>query len=629
VVEASGAAASAAAQLGAARFSLTVQKTFPPERDVSGQPPRVGVFVCHCGSNIAGYIDVPEITEKVSHLPFVVHSESNLYTCSQDSIRHISEVIIEKGLNRVVVASCTPLTHEPLFRDSLRSAGLNPYLFEMANIRNHCSWVHSNDRATATEKAWQLVRMAVAKAARLEPLHTLDMKVEKSVLVVGGGIAGMTAALSLADQGFPVHLVEKESSLGGNLRRVYLPTDPTLFTAGGNGSSGASARQDPQRYLDELTQRVFDHDLIAVHLNSKVVRSQGFKGKFVSTIQEMDGSQSAIQHGATILATGAQEYRGNEYGYGAHSGILTQQDFEDLLVNQPDKVQSLRSLVMIQCVGPAEKYCSRICCTVALKNAIALKQRNPQAQVVILYKDLRVYGKKEGLYTAARQRGIIFSRYDSAHLPFVECQGGALKVRAWELALGKQLELTPDLVVLSMPVVPRPDAHHLSAMFKVAIDADGFFQEAHVKLRPVDFSTEGIFMAGMAHYPKLLEESIIQAQAAAARAARVLSQDSLPAGGRVAVVQAEKCTGCLTCVRLCPFHAPQIRSDLKGVGGIAGAAMIEPALCQGCGSCAAECPARAIQLMHYTDLQMSAKIEALLQPQITFVPLEQVDLQGD
>jgi heterodisulfide reductase subunit A-like polyferredoxin len=618
-----------AVRLGEARFSLTEQKIFPAERDVSEQPPRIGVFVCHCGSNIGGYINVPEITAEVSHLPYVVHAESNLYTCSQDSIRHISEVIAERQLNRVVVASCTPLTHEPLFRDSLRSAGLNPYLFEMANIRNHCSWVHSNDRPAATEKARQLVHMAVAKAARLEPLHTLDLSVEKSALVIGGGVAGMTTALSLADQGFPVHLVEMESSLGGNLRRVLLPTYPHLSTASENDSGEAGHHQDPQRYLEQLAHRVLNHELIQVHLNSKVVGTQGFKGKFSSAIQGSDGSQSILQHGATVLATGAQEYRGSEYGYGSNPDILTQQEFEDLLVNQPEKMQRLRSVVMIQCVGPAEKYCSRICCTVALKNAIALKLCNPQAQVVILYKDLRVYGKKESLYTAARQRGVIFSRYDSAHPPVVESHEDGLLVRAWEMALGAQMELKPDLVVLSTPVVPRQDAHQLSAMFKVAIDADGFFQEAHVKLRPVDFSTEGVFMAGMAHYPKLLDESIIQAQAAAARAARVLSQETLPAGGRVAVVQPDKCTGCLTCVRLCPFHAPQMRSDLTGVGGIAGAAMIEPAICQGCGSCAAECPARAIQLMHYTDVQMGAKLQALLQPQIAFVPLEQVALQGD
>ncbi len=641
VVEASGAAAAAAVHLSEARYSLTVQKTFPPERDVSQGPPRIGVFVCHCGSNIAGYLDVPGVTGDASHLPGVVHAESNLYTCSQDSIRHISEVILEKDLNRVVVASCTPLTHEPLFRDSLRSAGLNPYLFEMANIRNHCSWVHSHDHAAATEKARQLVQMAVAKAARLEPLHTLDFQVEKAALVVGGGISGLTAALSLADQGFPVHLVEIESQLGGNLRKVFVPAYPHLTHPGENEIGGISTQQDPQQYLERLIQMVLSHPLISLHLNSKVESTQGFKGKFSTTIQTAGGAQLSIKHGATILATGAQEYRGSEYGYGSHPNILTQQDFEALFVGQPERIEQLRSLVMIQCVGPAERSksagsgdptsmpCSRICCTVALKNAIALKERNPGAQIVILYKDLRVYGKKEALYTAARQRGVIFARYDDSHPPVVESSGDTLAVRAWEMSLGTHLLIKPDLIVLSMPVVPPPGAHQLSTMFKVAIDADGFFQEAHVKLRPVDFSTEGIFMAGMAHYPKLLDESVIQAQAAASRAARVLSQETLPAGGRVAVVQADKCTGCLTCVRLCPFHAPQMRSDLTGVGGIAGAAMIEPAICQGCGSCAAECPARAIQLMHYTDVQMGAKIEALLSPGFAFVQLDQVYVPGD
>jgi heterodisulfide reductase subunit A-like polyferredoxin len=603
VMEASGAAGAAAARLGAARFSLTSTPEYPPERDVSGEPPRIGVFVCHCGSNIGGYLDVPAVAVYAGTLPGVTHAEANLYSCSQDSIKHIAEQIEAYQLNRVVVSSCTPLTHEPLFRDCLRSAGLNPYLFEMANIRNQCSWVHSHDAPAATDKAMELVRMAVYRAALLEPQQTIDVPIQHGALVVGGGAAGMTAALSLAGQGFPVHLVEREAELGGNLRRVYTPS---------NGG-------DPRRTLRELIEGVESHPAITIHRASRVVSSSGFMGNFTSTIEDAEGSRVEVQHGATILATGGQEYRGPEYGYGTHPAVVTQQEFEAQL----DQGDLPDSVVMIQCVGPAARYCSRICCTVALKNALALKAKKPDAQVVILYKDIRTYGFKERLYTQAREAGVVFVRYDDAHPPQVETADG-LMVEAWEPVLKGRIELRPDLLVLSMPIVPQSDNHEVSNLFKANLDADGFFLEAHVKLRPVDFATDGVFMAGMAHYPKLLDETMIQAQAAASRAARVLSRETLSAGGRVAVVDQSLCTGCLTCVRICPFSVPKIRSDLTGVGGIIGAAFIEAAVCQGCGSCAAECPAGAIQLAHYTDRQMWAKIDGLVDAATGFVPLDQI-----
>ncbi len=604
VIEASGAAAAAAARLGAARFTLTVTPEFPPERDVRGEEPRIGVFVCHCGSNIGGYLNVPGVAGYARTLPGVVHAEDNLYSCSQDSIKHIAEQIAEHRLNRVVVSSCTPLTHQLLFQDCLRSAGLNPYLFEMANIRNQCSWVHSHDWEVATSKARDLVRMAVARAALLEPQHTVEVPVQRAGLVIGGGAAGMAAALALADQGFPVHLVEREAALGGNLQYVFMPR---------NGS-------DPQQMLHTLAERVSTHPLITLHLESQVVATGGFRGNFTSTIQHANGGRSIVQHGATILATGAQEYRGPDYGHGSDPRIITQQEFEARLAAGGDLPGSV---VMIQCVGPAERFCSRICCTVALKNALALKQRQPDAQVVILYRDIRTYGFKERLYTGAREQGVLFVRYDDAHRPQVAANGD-LTVHAWDPALRRDLLLRPDLLVLSMPVVPRDDAPGVAGLFKASLDGDGFFLEAHVKLRPVDFASEGVFMAGMAHYPKLLDETLIQAGAAAARAARVLSRETLAAGGRVAVVDAAKCTGCLTCVRICPFDVPRIAPSLTGAGGILGAAHIEAAVCQGCGSCVAECPAQAIQLMHYTDAQLAAKVRALFAPPPGFVPLAQV-----
>jgi heterodisulfide reductase subunit A-like polyferredoxin len=487
---------------------------------------------------------------------------------------------------------------------------LNPYLFEMANIRNQCSWVHSHERDIATEKAKDLVRMSVARAALLESQHTFNVPVKHAALIVGGGVAGMTAALSLAKQGFPVHLIEKEAELGGNLRNAFLSL---------NG-------KEPQSVLKQLVDQVQHSSLITVLLESQVISTSGFMGNFTSVVHGANGEKQDIEHGVTILATGAQEYRGPEYGFGTHPNIITQQRFESVLSSQSSMVSGLRSVVMIQCVGPAEKYCSRICCTEALKNAIALKEQQPDAQIVILYKDIRTYGFKERLYTTAREHGVIFMRYDDDHRPevVISSQQSAINIRAWDVILKRAITLQPDLLVLSMPVVPRDDAHEVAKLFKVSLDADGFFLEAHVKLRPVDFASDGVFMAGMAHYPKLLDETMIQAQAAASRAVRVLSRESLTAGGRIAVVDDAKCTGCLTCVRICPFGVPKIKANLTGVGNIVGAAYIEAAVCQGCGSCVAECPAQAIQLMHYTDAQMQVKAHALLESSVGFVPLKEI-----
>jgi heterodisulfide reductase subunit A-like polyferredoxin len=614
VVEASGAAAAASARLADSRFTLTIRREYPDEKDVSAEPARIGVFVCHCGSNIAGFLDVPDVAAYARELPGVVHAEDLLYACSQDAIDQITKSVVEHEINRVVVASCSPLTHQPLFQDSIRSAGLNPYLFEMANIRNQCSWVHSFDRDAATTKAGDLVRMAVARAATLEAQQTFDVPVDGAALVVGGGAAGMTAAINLAEQGFPVYLIEREDELGGNLRYVLTPYPAT------NGDES----QHPQKVLHTLVEKVTHNTNITVHLDSKVIVTRGFMGNFTSIIQSLSGERNEISHGATILATGGQEYRGPEYGYGTDPRIVTQQELEELLVNQPSEIKNLKSLVIIQCVGPAEEFCSRICCTVSLKNALALKEQVPGAQITILHRDIRSYGFKERLYTRARELGVLFMRYDDRHRPQVSVRSGVLTIEAWDPVLQKGVTFEPERLVLSMPVEPDPDTRQVSKLFKVPVDADGFFLEAHVKLRPVDFATDGVFMAGTAHYPKLLDETIVQAQAAASRAARILSRDTLTAGGRVAVVDPALCTGCLTCVRVCPFNIPLVQSDLTGVGGISGAAYIEAAICQGCGSCVAECPARAIQLMHYTDTQMGSMVRALTRPDAAIIPLEAV-----
>jgi heterodisulfide reductase subunit A-like polyferredoxin len=611
IVEATGAAGRAGGLLSAARHTLTRTIEFPPERDTSAEDVRTGVFVCHCGTNIAGYLDVPKVSDYASSLPGVVHAEHNLYTCSQDSIAHITEQVKELGLNRVVVASCTPHTHAPLFQDSLRAAGLNPALFDMANIRNQCSWVHSHDRPLATEKACDLVRMAVARVGTLEPLHTSQVPVEPTGLVLGGGVAGMEAALSLAEGGFNVELVERAPQLGGNLRDIYYGIDG----------------QDPQAYLAALIQRVEAEPRIRTHLNHSLLQTTGFVGNFTSRLQSTAGEVAEVRHGVIIVATGGEEYRGPEYLYGQHPRVVTGQEFESLLAlsdgrmqQGPERTRQLweslgarlpDEVAIILCVGPAARYCSRICCTTALKQALTLKRLHPQARVTVLYKDIRTYGFKERLYTQARQAGVVFLRYRDDARPAVAEENGQLVIRAQDLQLGQPVVLIPDVLLLSMPVVPSAGARQLSTTLKAPLDGDGFMLEAHVKLRPVDSPCDGMFMAGLAHYPKLIDEAIVQAQAAASRAARVLCQPTMTVGGSVAHVDPEKCVGCLTCVRVCPFDVPQVTAEVTGVGGIIGAAYIEPTICRGCGSCVAECPAKAIQLHHYQDDQIMVKLEAL------------------
>jgi heterodisulfide reductase subunit A-like polyferredoxin len=609
VVEASGAAAAAGAILAPARWTRTEEVVYPPERDVMEEEPRVGVFVCHCGSNIGGFLDVPGVAEYALSLPGVTHAEHNLYTCSQDSIQHITEQTKELGLNRVVVASCTPLTHEPLFQDSIRQAGLNPGMFQMANIRNQCSWVHPDQWEAATEKSKDLVRMAVAKARQLEPLRKSEVKVEKAALVIGGGVAGMTAALTLADQDFPVHLVERAERLGGNLRNIGKLVDWDAREA------GKLVWRDPQELLHTLIRRIEIHPRITVHLQSEFLESSGFAGNFTSRLLGPDG-ESEVRHGATIVATGGVEYRGPEYGYGTDPRILTQQELEERLAAGQDLPDSV---TMILCVGPAERYCSRICCTTAIKNALALKRLNPQARITVLYNDIRTYGFKERLYSEARRQGVMFVQYNFDHKPDVQVTDSGLRIAVREPSLGKELALNPDLLVLSMPMTPPEGADELATRLKVPVDLDGFFLEAHVKLRPVDFSSDGVFLAGAAHYPKFLDESIVQAQAAAARALTILGKDVLEVGGVVAQVDEEKCVACLTCVRICPYHVPQIEAKFIGVGGIVGAAYVEPAQCHGCGVCVSECPAKAIQLIRYRDEQVEAEIVALLEPEVVEV----------
>ena len=589
VMMSSGAAAKALEIVAPSRNTLVSEKEYAPEIDLTGEP-RIGVFVCHCGTNIAGVVDVKAVAEYASTLPNVVRAETTLYTCAQDSIQALKLKIKEWGLNRLIVAACTPRTHEPLFQDTMREVGVNPFLFEMANIRDQCSWVHAKEPEKATEKAKDLVRMAVARSRRLQPLYKFSLGINNRVLVIGAGVAGMNAALSLAHQGFQVYLVERENELGGNLRHLR-------FTATGD---------DPQAYLKQLIEEVRCEPMIDVLTQTTVTGLTGFVGNYVSTLKS-GLREFQLKHGAVIVATGGHEYKGDEYLYGQDARVVTQLELENKLADSPDDVARARNVVMIQCVGPAAKkggYCSRICCTTSLKNAIKIKELNPGANVYVIAKDVRTYGFKEQIYTEARSKGIVFLRYDEGTEPRVEQIDGRLQVTARDHVLGDDVVIDADLLALTTGVVPSEGNDVLASALKVPLTKEGFFLEAHVKLRPVDFASEGIFLCGLAHYPKFIEESVAQAVAAAARAATVVSQTQLEVGGVVAVVDQSMCAGCLTCVRTCPYQVPRINAQ--------GVAEIEVAECHGCGTCVAECPAKAIQLMHYRDDQITVKVDALL-----------------
>jgi heterodisulfide reductase subunit A-like polyferredoxin len=592
VIQAGGAAALAQRLVGEARGTLIKEVVFTDEAPLSDEP-RIGVFICSCGSNIASVVDVKAVVEYAKTLPHVAHAENMMYTCSADSLKTIPERIKEYGLNRVVVSACTPRTHEPLFQDTLRESGLNPYLFEMASIREHASWVHSDDPQAATEKAKDLTRMAVGRAALLEPLHKISLGLNHDALVIGGGIAGLTAALTIADGGFKVYLVERNTELGGYLRRVK-----TTVQGG-----------DAQAYLKSLVDQVKNHPQIEVLTGTTVIKSGGFVGNFRTTLRSMDDpTQRLIEHGATVVATGAEEYRGNEFFLGQDPRVVTLGDLEEKLWKEPSDVAKAKEVVFIQCVGRSKEkfnYCSRICCAVALKEALAVKTLNPETNVYVLIRDMQAYGFREDLYTKARSAGVIFVRYDDEQVPDVTLEGGRLTVSVTDPALREALTFAPDLLVLASAVVPAEGTADLAPILKIPLSPDGFFLEAHIKLRPVDFPSEGLFLAGTAHYPKFADEAIAQGAAAASRAMTVLSRHELKVGGAIAHVTPEKCTACLTCVRVCPYGVPFINRE--------GAAQIEVAQCQGCGTCVAECPAKAIELLHYKDAQIMAKTDALLE----------------
>jgi heterodisulfide reductase subunit A len=598
VIQASAAAARASEILAEVRGTLIEETEYPPEHDVSGEQPRIGVFVCHCGINIGGVVNVGDVVEFAKDLPNVVHSEHSLYTCSQDNQQKIKETIKQHRLNRIVIASCTPRTHEPLFQDTIREVGLNPFLLEFVSIREHCSWVHMSDKARATAKAKDLVAMAVSKAGLLRAVHSSSISVRSEAMVVGGGIAGMAAALSLAEQGFETHLVEKEKELGGNLRKLY-------FTLAGD---------DPQKLLRDTIEQVEASKKIHVHLNTRVKEFSGYMGNYKTTLAGTDGKaeETKIEHGAVVIATGGAECETNEYLYGQSDRVITQKEFEAKLSNESEreKIASAQTIAMIQCVGSREEdrmYCGRVCCTQAIKNALKFKQANPAANVVIFYRDIRTYGFREEYYQKARQEGIIFVRYEPENKPKVtpgQTPEVALQIEADDFVLGEKLRLSVDLLVLSTGITPRVDNEQLAKTFKVPLDQDGFFLEAHIKLRPVDFATDGIYLCGLAHSPKFVSESISQARAAAGRAATLLAQETVQAKGRTAEVKERLCAGCGLCVGVCPYDAREIDTDKR-------TAKVIEVLCQGCGACAAVCPNAATKQVGFAKEEVMAAVDSL------------------
>ena len=587
------------------------------------QEPRVGVFVCSCGTNIGGVVNVQEVVEYAKTIPHVVHADYNLYTCSEAGLAAIKESVKKHNLNRVVVASCTPRTHEPLFRAACKEAGLNPYLFEMANIREHDSWVHPHESQKATQKAKDIVRMAVAKATLLEPQTEPEVEVKGSSLVVGAGVAGMTAALSMANQGFKVNLIEKEKEPGGMAQQLY-KLYPTLA--------------DASEVIEPLVEGVKSHKNIELATSTTLKEVSGFVGNFNTILTGPEGDRE-LNVGTIVVAPGSSNYTPPKglYEYGLNDHVITQREFDEKLrkgeIGEPERV------VMIQCVGarkgeirPSEleafpksdtaellrkilkarkdegwPYCSRICCMNAIKNAILIKERSPKTDVVVLFGDLRVYKEYEDFYRKARDLEVRFIRHiEEARPEIIQTSEGKLQVVAYDALAGMEVNFPTEWVVLSTPLIPSKDEIMLARMLKIPIATDGFLMEAHLKLRPVDTNVDGVFIAGTISGPKDVSESIISGEAAAARASILMGNGKVKTEAITAVVDEEQCIGCGLCEEICPYGAPRIEE---------GKSKIREILCRGCGSCAAECPKRAITMRHYRDDQILAQVKALLIPE--------------
>jgi len=595
IFSASGAGSQCGELLDYRRGNLAKEKIYPLERDVSREEPRIGVFVCHCGANIGRIVNVPSTVDYALTLPYVVHAQEQVFSCATNSIKEITDVTKEKMLNRVVVAACSPRTLEPLFRDTLREAGINQYYFEMANIREHNSWVHSKEKEEASQKAKDIIRMSVARACHLKPLQEFDLPVNKTALVVGGGITGMNCALSIANQGHEVHLVEKDKDLGGIARKLH-------FTLEG---------LDVQAYVRDLTRKVYQHPLIHVYTDATLTEVTGYVGNFVTKVKSERGA-TEIKHGAAVIAIGADVYKPAEYLYGEDDRVVTHLELEQRIAQADEKVIRAERLVMIQCVGCRQadrNYCSRICCGVSIKNALKLKEITPGMDIYILFRDMRTYGFKEDYYREASNKDVKFIRYEPQDKPQVKAvhEDGKriLRVTLPDDILGRELVIDADIIALAAAVIPSAGTHKVAGLFKVNLNPDGFFKEAHVKLRPVEFGTDGVYLCGMAQYPKFMTEAINQAYGAAGRVLTLLSHDTVVASGSVCEVDEKKCMGCGACISVCTYNAIEFRGTRQGQK-----AVVNPILCKGDGLCNATCPTGAIFLKHFTDEEILSEIDA-------------------
>ncbi|MFW9936610.1 MAG: CoB--CoM heterodisulfide reductase iron-sulfur subunit A family protein [Candidatus Thorarchaeota archaeon] len=547
---------------------------------------RVGVFICHCGSNIGGVIDCKKLSDYASTLPNVAHSEDNLYTCSENGLSSIKNAVKEYDLNRVVVASCTPRTHEPLFRECISEAGLNQYLFNFVNIRDQCTWVHMKDPEGAYQKAMDLVRMGVAKAEKLEPLDMINIEINPSALVIGGGVAGMSAALSLNNQGFKTYLVEKEDKLGGRLNSLY-----KLFPYDIEASE----------FMGKIILNVQNAKNIEILTSSKVKNIDGFVGNFEIEIDQ-NGTLKNLDVGAIIVAVGSSNLEPvGLFNYDGKKHI-SQLELEAKLKNNDI---SAKDIVMIQCVGSRNDerpYCSSVCCMSAIKNALIIKEMNPNTHLTILFRDLYTPGTEyEEYYRRAREKGILFVKYDVEKMPIVEENN----IKVYNEYIGSEMVLPYDLLVLSTPLIANADNKELAQMLKVPTESNGFFLEAHVKLRPSDFATDGVFIGGTAKWPVDIAESITQGYSAASRASTILSHKEIEVEGATSNLpefNKNLCTGCEVCIKVCPFHAIIKNEDDE--------IEIIEALCKGCGVCGATCTNQAIVIRHFTDEQILSEIYA-------------------
>ena len=586
VIQASASAAHANILLHSVRNSLVTKKVYPPEINVEGQPPRIGIFVCHCGTNIGGYVDVPEVVKYAETLENVEYAERNLYTCSADTQTKIVESIKEHNLNRVIVASCTPRTHEPLFQETIREAGLNPYLFEMANIRDQCSWVHMHEPVAATEKSKDLVRMAVSKANKIEPLQRTILDMNHNVLVIGGGISGLTAALGFAEQGFLTYLVEKTTELGGHAKNIHASIE-------GN---------NVQEYLSNIIEKANNNENLKIFLETEIDTIEGFVGNFetkLKSIENKECEEIIYEHGIIVVATGGEQYKPTEYMYSKDPRVITQLDFEKMLF-ESKLDENVNKIVMIQCIGSRNDenpYCSRVCCVEAIKNSIKLKDLYPEKEVIVLFRDIRTYGLKEKYYKEARSKGVIFLRFDQEVPPELVKEGENLVIHVDSPNIGK-VDLELDLLVLSVGIHPPYESNEkMAPMLKVPLNDDKFFLEAHVKLRPVDFATAGIFVCGLAHSPRSIDESIMQANAVVSRASTYLSKDEIESEGIIAIVDIAKCSGCGLCIETCAYNAIKMDEEKLIVE-------INSGLCKGCGACVSSCRGSAIDLLGFTDEEL-------------------------